>query len=86
MSQAKVDEYKKQKANREKIMKREKRILFLEKLLGVVVVAAVVFWIGFSIYRYGGSAANSENAEISYAADVDLSAVYDFSSALADAE
>ena len=39
MSQEKIDKYKKEKANREKIQKREKRIFFLEKLaIGVVVL------------------------------------------------
>lgn len=85
MSQAKVDEYKKQKANRGKIMKREKRLLFLERLLGVVIAVAVAFWIGFSIYRYGGSASGGAEKPIEYT-DVNLSAVYDFNSALAGAE
>lgn len=83
MSQKKVDEYKKQKANRDKLIKREKRIVFLEKLLGIVIAAAVVFWIGFSIYRYGGSAANAEERPIDYT-DVNLSAIYDYESALAE--
>lgn len=85
MSQKKVDEYKKQKKNRAKILKKEKRVLFLEKLLGVVIAAAVVFWIGFSIYRYGGSAANASEPEIQYT-DVNLSAIYDFNTALSDSE
>ena len=33
MSQKKVDAYKAEKANREKIMKKEKRVLRLEKLI-----------------------------------------------------
>lgn len=42
MSQEKIDKYKKEKANREKIQKREKRIFFLEKLaIGVVVLGMV---------------------------------------------
>ncbi len=82
MSQAKVDAYKQQKKNRGKTMKREKRILFLERLLGIVIAAAVVFWIGFSIYRYNDSRTEKE---ISYT-EVDLSAVNDFSNALAETE
>ena len=50
MSQKKVDAYKVQKANRDKIIKREKRILMLEKLAGIVVCLAAVAWIGFSVY------------------------------------
>lgn len=50
MSQEKVDKYKREKANREKIQKKEKRILFLEKLaIGAVALAAVA-WIGYSAY------------------------------------
>lgn len=50
MSQKKVDSYKKEKANREKLIKKEKRILMLEKLAGIAICVAVVCWIGFSIY------------------------------------
>ena len=50
MSQKKVDVYKEQKANRDKIMKKEKRILRLEKLIACVFCAVVVVWIGFSVY------------------------------------
>ena len=50
MSQKKVDAYKVQKANRDKIIKREKRILMLEKLAGIVICLAAVAWIGFSVY------------------------------------
>ena len=81
MSQKKVDEYKKEKANRAKNMAREKRILMLERILGIVIVAAVVFWAGFSIYRYGGSASNAKEPEIKYT-DVNMSALYDYQSTL----
>ncbi len=50
MSQKKVDYYKEQKANRAKIIKREKRILFFEKCAGVLVLLLAVCWIGFSVY------------------------------------
>ena len=51
MSQKKVDAYKQEKANRKQIMKREKRMLFIEKLIGVVVCIALIGWFGFSIYN-----------------------------------
>ncbi len=51
MSQKKVDAYKKEKANREKNIKKEKRILALEKLAGILICAAVVCWIGYSVYN-----------------------------------
>lgn len=50
MSQKKVDAYKKEKANREQIIKKEKRILKLEKLIGLVIGIAAVCWVGFSVY------------------------------------
>lgn len=50
MSQKKIDAYKKEKANRAQIIKREKRILMLEKLAGLLVCAVAVVWVGFSVY------------------------------------
>ena len=50
MSQKKVDAYKKEKANRDKIIKREKRILLVEKTVGLLVCLAAVCWIGYSVY------------------------------------
>lgn len=50
MSQKKVDAYKKEKANRDKIIKKEKRILLIEKIVGLVVCLAAVCWIGYSVY------------------------------------
>ena len=50
MSQKKVDAYKKEKANRDKTIKREKRILLIEKMVGLVVCLAAVCWIGYSVY------------------------------------
>ena len=50
MSQKKVDAYKAQKANREKIMKKEKAVLRLEKLAAAVVCVVAVCWLGYSVY------------------------------------
>lgn len=50
MSQEKVDRYKKEKANREKIQKQEKRTLFFEKLAIGAVGVAMIAWIGYSAY------------------------------------
>lgn len=50
MSQKKVDAYKEQKANRQKIMKREKTILKLEKLAALAVCIVAVCWIGYSVH------------------------------------
>ena len=50
MSQEKVDKYRKERANREKLQKREKRTLFLEKLAIGAVAIVMVGWIGYSAY------------------------------------
>lgn len=50
MSQEKVDRYKKEKANRAKIQKKEKRVLFLEKLAIGAVCLVAAGWIGYSAY------------------------------------
>lgn len=51
MSQAKVDRYKEQKANRKKIMAQEKRKHIAAVVCGWVVMAAIVCWAGYSAYN-----------------------------------
>ncbi|MBR2045588.1 MAG: hypothetical protein IJ958_05575 [Agathobacter sp.] len=48
MSQAKVDQYKKEKANRRETIAKEKRNKKIMKLCGGVIVAALAVWVGFS--------------------------------------
>lgn len=74
MSQAKVDRYKQEKANRKKTMKREKLLLAFEKFCGVLLLAALVFWAGYSIYTYKPA---SDSAEIT-TTPVSLDALYDY--------
>ena len=50
MSQKKVDAYKQQKANRGKALKKEKMVRKLQKVVTVILGAAVICWIGFSVY------------------------------------
>ncbi len=50
MSQAKVDRYKEEKRNREKLMKKEKRQTALIKLGGVLVAIVLIGWVGYSVY------------------------------------
>lgn len=50
MSQAKVDQYKKDKANRQKIIKKQKRMHRLEMAAITLVCVLVVGWIGYSVY------------------------------------
>ena len=48
MSQAKVDQYKKEKANRKEIIAKEKRQKMLMKICTSVVLVVLVGWIGIS--------------------------------------
>lgn len=52
MSQEKVARYKEEKANRKKIMRREKIKSACAKAVGVVVLIAIVVWAGMSGYHY----------------------------------
>ena len=49
MSQAKVDKYKKEKANRKKEMAKQKT----EKIIGgCAILVAIVGWVGYTGYNY----------------------------------
>ena len=48
MSQAKVDKYKQEKANRKEILAKEKRNKKITKFVAGVVVGVVAVWIGVS--------------------------------------
>ena len=48
MSQAKVDKYKAEKANRKEIMAKEKRQKMLVKIIGSIIGVVLVAWIGVS--------------------------------------
>ena len=50
MSQAKVDQYKKEKTHRKQSMRREKLERALAWIIVAVIAAAICIWIGFSIY------------------------------------
>lgn len=82
MSQKKVDIYKQQKANREKIMKKEKLILTLEKLAALVICLVAVCWIGYSVY--GKVTEGQTEAEVETV--MDTSALDDYLSGIAEAE
>lgn len=79
MSQKKVDEYKKNKVNRDKIAKKEKRMLFLEKTVGIVVCLLAVAWIGYS--AYGKITENQETQTTQ--TEMDVSAINNYTSELA---
>ena len=48
MSQAKVDQYKKEKANRKEILAKEKRQKKIVKICGSTILVVLVAWIGIS--------------------------------------
>ncbi len=66
MSQAKVDQYKKLKADRKKIMKKEKMKRKIEKYVGGVLCVAVIGWLGFSVYHIYESSIPREVVEVDY--------------------
>lgn len=66
MSQAKVDRYKEEKANRKKIMRKEKVANRLRKCAVVVVAAALVVWIGYSAYNMYESSRPVKEATVNY--------------------
>jgi Mn2+/Fe2+ NRAMP family transporter len=83
MSQAKVDRYKKEKANRKQIMRREKMERTLSAICGVVIVAAICVWAGFSVYsKSTGSTAATESSTVS----VNTDAIDNYTHSLEDAE
>lgn len=71
MSQAKVDQHKKQKANRKKEMRKEKLERTAVGVLGVVIVAAICVWIGFSVYgkTTGSTGADAESSTVTVNTD-----------------
>jgi Mn2+/Fe2+ NRAMP family transporter len=70
MSQAKVDQHKKEKANRQKIMRKEKMERTLAAIGGIVIVAAICVWAGFSVYtKTGGSTSTAESSTVSVNTD-----------------
>lgn len=83
MSQEKVDKYKKEKANREKLQKKEKRTLFLEKLAIGAVALVMVGWIGYSAYGVFTREDPDEEKEV-VTTEMDTTAISDYLSGLAE--
>lgn len=79
MSQAKVDRYKQEKANRKKTMARQKRLHVLAVVCGWVIAIAIAGWAGISAYNIYE---NSKPVETIYA---NLDAINDYMDSL-DAE
>lgn len=68
MSQAKVDKYKKEKANRKETLKKEKMLNTVRKTVVAVVAVALIGWVGYSAYNAYDSYQPKETAEIDYSA------------------
>ncbi|MBU9737278.1 hypothetical protein [Diplocloster agilis] len=75
MSQEKVDRYKKEKANRQKILKKQKVERIVLKVVAVVILVAALGWVGFSVYDI----VQKRPVETAY---VDLSAVDNYMNGL----
>ena len=68
MSQAKVERYKEEKANRKKIMKQEKMKRIFRNVVAALVVCGLVGWIGFSVYNVHEENKPRETVEVDYSA------------------
>lgn len=60
MSQAKVDAYKNEKANRKVTIKKDKRMGIIRALIASCLVIALVAWAGVSLY---GNISNQERSQ-----------------------
>lgn len=78
MSQEKVDRYKREKANRKQIMKREKMQRTITAVCGSVACIAVIGWLGYSAFGYFTKQETKEPVQT----EVDLSAINDYMSGL----
>lgn len=76
MSQEKVDRYKKEKANRQKIMKKERIIQRLEMAGIALVCVLAIGWVGYSVY-------DTATSKVNDATVVDNNAVQNYISGLA---
>ena len=76
MSQEKVDQYKKNKANRQKIMRREKILRRLEITVAALVLVALVSWFSVAVYKNSKAQAQA-NAE-TVTTSLDVSAINDY--------
>lgn len=66
MSQAKVDRYKEEKANRKQIMKKQRMMNVVRKCVLAIAGLAVVVWLGVSAYSTIESNKEREIASINY--------------------
>ena len=79
MSQAKVDRYKKEKENRKKLMRKQKMMGIVRKVVAVIAVA-LIGWLGYSAYDMHES--NKERA----VTEVNYDSITDYLNGLSSAE
>ena len=82
MSQAKVDRYKAEKANRKKTMKKEKAMRTLYTIFGSLICLVIVGWIGYSAYGYF----RAEDTKTASPTEVNVDALTDYLSGLQTAD
>jgi hypothetical protein len=80
MSQAKVEKYKKEKANRKKTLAREKAGRMAGRICACVILLGIVGWAGYSGYQYYE---DNKPTETFYA---DVSALSDYLTDLSSTE
>lgn len=66
MSQEKVERYKKEKANRKKIIKKQRIMNVVRKVVLTLAALALVGWLGYSAYQTYESGQEREVAEVNY--------------------
>ena len=66
MSQAKVDKYKKEKANRKQIMRKQKMMNFARKAVLSLAALALIGWLGYSAWDMYESGKERVVAEVNY--------------------
>lgn len=64
MSQAKVERYKKEKANRKEILKKEKAKSLTVRIAGAAICIALIGWIGYSGYSRWEASQPAKTTEI----------------------
>lgn len=71
MSQAKVDQYKKEKANRKQIMRKQKMMNLARKTVLSLAGLALIGWLGYSAWDMYESGKERVVAEVNYDAVTD---------------
>jgi cell division protein FtsL len=85
MSQKKVDAYKSQKANRDKLAKREKLEFIFESAVAILIAVVMVVWIGYSVYDKVTDTGEEETTIVTETV-IDTTALDNYVSGLSTAE